>query len=63
MISLTVFQEVLGILQMVVLMVAPAEHREVGHLEAVGGTTAALQRACHGVAHVEVRLRHVGGQV
>lgn len=44
-------------------MVAAAQDGKVCHLEAVGGAAAALQRARHSVAHVEVGLSHVGCQV
>lgn len=48
---------------MVRVVVAAAQHGKVRHLESVGGSTPALQRARHRVAHVEVRLRHVCRQV
>jgi len=36
------------------LVVPPPYHREVGHLEGVGLLAAALQRARHTIAHVEI---------
>lgn len=45
------------------LVVSPPYHREVGHLEGVGLLAAALQRARHTVAHVEVARRDVRRQV
>lgn len=55
--------QVLGVLEVVVVVVTAAQHGEVGHLEGVGGAAAALQGARHRVPHVEVRLRHVRCQV
>lgn len=45
------------------LVIPPPYHREVGHLEGVGLLAAALQRARHAVAHVEVARRDVRRQV
>lgn len=44
-------------------VVPPPYHRKVGHLEGVGLLAAALQRASHAVAHVEVARRDVRRQV
>ena len=44
-------------------MITSAQHGEVRHLECVRGPAAALQRARHRVAHVEVSLRHVRCQI
>lgn len=48
---------------MVRVVIAPAQHGEVGNLEGVGGAAAALQRARHHVAHVEVSLGDARRQV
>lgn len=45
------------------IMVAATQDCEVRHLEGVGGSRASLQCTSHGVAHVEVRLRHVRRQI
>jgi len=45
------------------LVVPPPYHREVGHLEGVGLLAAALQRACHTIAHVEVARWDIRCQV
>jgi len=53
-----------GIRVFVRLLIVPSPyHREVGHLEGVGLLAAALQCACHTVAHVEVARRDVRRQV
>lgn len=45
------------------VVIAAAKNGEVRDLKRVGGATATLQGPRHRVAHVEVSLSHVGGQV